>query len=607
MKKRWTALLLLISLALGMAGFGPAALAESRTVYVASNTLKVYKKASTSSKLLGVMAYAEKLSCLAVSDSWARVENASGDIGYCKKSSLTTENPNTLDKTVYITKSGVKVYSRPSTSAEVLVKVGDGDLKKGYTAVAVTSDGDWVRLKNGKSYGYAQMKYISSAPAADEAADELSETVYVSSNTLKVYKKTSTSSAVLGTMSFGESLTLLQASDEWAKVRNDSGSVGYCKLSALTDENPNGLPVTAYATKDDVKVYKRPSTSADVLKKLEEGKGVDMVAVNKDRDWARVELSGGKYGYVQTKFLVLDALPAEPEQIPGEDYANLEGTTAYVTSATLKVYKHADAEADVLGTLAYGEETTLLKVSDGWAMVRSGSGSIGYCGYGGLSDENPNTYDKTIYASGDGTRVYVHPNDDASVAATLDRNQSMTLVAVLDDLGWGRVRLSSGAYGYVQADNVSTSPVEDEASNAPVQTPAPEEDASDTAKAVIALATKQLGDPYVYSACGPDKFDCSGLVYYCYKEAAGIKLNRTAYSQGYDDKYQKISDAKDLQPGDLVFFDTNSGDSDLSDHSGIYIGGGKFIHASSAASKVIQSSLSSGYYARTFSWGRRVL
>lgn len=606
MNKRWTALLLLAALALGMLGFGPAALAESRTVYVASNTLKVYKKASTSSKLLGTMAYAEKLSCLAVSDSWARVENASGDIGYCRKSSLTTENPNTLDKTVYITKSGVKVYSHPSTGAEVLVKVGDGDLKKSYTAVAVTSDGEWVRLKNGKSYGYAQMKYISSSPAADESADELSETVYVSADTLKVYKKASTSSTVLGTMSFGESLTLLRLGDEWARVQNASGSVGYCRLSGLTDENPNGLPVTAYATKDDVKLYKQPSTSASVLKKLEKGKGVDMVAVNKDRDWARVELSG-VWGYVQTKYLVLESLPAEPDQTPNDDYAGLEGTTAYVTSATLKVYESVDTGADVLGTLAYGEKTALLMVSDGWAMVRSSSGSIGYCAFGGLSDENPNTYDQTIYALDDGTRVYARPNDDASVVATLNKNDGMTLVAVLDNLAWGRVRLSGGEYGYVQAANVALSPVEDGATNAPVQTPAPEEDASDTAKAVIALARKQLGDPYVYSASGPDRFDCSGLVYYCYKEAAGIRLNRTAYSQGYDDQYPKISDAKDLRPGDLVFFDTNSGDSDLSDHSGIYIGSGRFIHASSAASKVIESSLSSGYYARTFSWGRRVL
>ena len=62
----------------------------------------------------------------------------------------------------------------------------------------------------------------------------------------------------------------------------------------------------------------------------------------------------------------------------------------------------------------------------------------------------------------------------------------------------------------------------------------------------------------------------------------------------------------ELKRGDLVFFDTVS-DDDLSDHAGLYLGGGKFIHASSSAGKVIVSTLASGYYNRVFSWGRRVL
>ena len=64
----------------------------------------------------------------------------------------------------------------------------------------------------------------------------------------------------------------------------------------------------------------------------------------------------------------------------------------------------------------------------------------------------------------------------------------------------------------------------------------------------------------------------------------------------------------ELKRGDLVFFDTVA-DSDLSDHSGLYIGNGKFIHASSSGKKVIISDLSKpgSYYNRVFSWGRRVL
>ena len=55
-----------------------------------------------------------------------------------------------------------------------------------------------------------------------------------------------------------------------------------------------------------------------------------------------------------------------------------------------------------------------------------------------------------------------------------------------------------------------------------------------------------------------------------------------------------------------MFFNTVS-DSDQSDHTGIYLGSGYFIHASSGGEKVVVSNLNSGYYNRVFSWGRRVL
>ena len=126
---------------------------------------------------------------------------------------------------------------------------------------------------------------------------------------------------------------------------------------------------------------------------------------------------------------------------------------------------------------------------------------------------------------------------------------------------------------------------------------------------VIYVAQCQLGKPYVYGGNGPSHYDCSGLTYYCFKQI-GISLERSAYAQGYDRHYNKIYEPKDLKRGDLVFFNTNDSDGDLSDHAGLYLGNGYFIHASSSAKKVIISqfvSSSSNYYLRTFSWGYRVL
>ena len=75
----------------------------------------------------------------------------------------------------------------------------------------------------------------------------------------------------------------------------------------------------------------------------------------------------------------------------------------------------------------------------------------------------------------------------------------------------------------------------------------------------------------------------------------------------YDDSYFKIESIKELQEGDLVYFNTNRSDKDLSDHAGIYIGDNQFIHASSSKRKVIISDLSEGYYNERFSRGRRIV
>lgn len=120
------------------------------------------------------------------------------------------------------------------------------------------------------------------------------------------------------------------------------------------------------------------------------------------------------------------------------------------------------------------------------------------------------------------------------------------------------------------------------------------------AKQIIATAKQYIGVPYVWGGTSPNGFDCSGLVYYVFRQH-GITLNRTAATQYQHGTY--VSKA-DLQAGDLVFFQ-NTYKSGIS-HVGIYIGGGQFIHASSSAGVTI-SYLSNSYWSGHYYGARRVL
>jgi cell wall-associated NlpC family hydrolase len=86
--------------------------------------------------------------------------------------------------------------------------------------------------------------------------------------------------------------------------------------------------------------------------------------------------------------------------------------------------------------------------------------------------------------------------------------------------------------------------------------------------AAVAVAERYLGVPYVWGGASPSGFDCSGLMYYAY---AQIGKYVPHYTVAEWNAFPHVP-LNQLQPGDLVFFN-NLG------HVGMYIGGGKMIHA----------------------------
>ncbi len=120
---------------------------------------------------------------------------------------------------------------------------------------------------------------------------------------------------------------------------------------------------------------------------------------------------------------------------------------------------------------------------------------------------------------------------------------------------------------------------------------------------VIRIAKRYLGTRYVWGAEGPKGFDCSGFTQYVMKKSKGITIPRVSRRQAY---YGKYVSRKNLKPGDLIFFDTSRRRRGYVNHVGIYIGNGKFIHASSARHRVVITSLNSPFYKARFKWGRRI-
>jgi cell wall-associated NlpC family hydrolase len=123
--------------------------------------------------------------------------------------------------------------------------------------------------------------------------------------------------------------------------------------------------------------------------------------------------------------------------------------------------------------------------------------------------------------------------------------------------------------------------------SAPAPAPAPH-------SSVVSIALQYLGVPYVWGGASPSGFDCSGLTMYAYAKVGVYLPHNAAMQYGMGTPVSRSQ----LAPGDLVFFNGLS-------HVGMYIGGGRFVHAPHTGDVVKISSLSEYWYAATYVGARR--
>lgn len=118
----------------------------------------------------------------------------------------------------------------------------------------------------------------------------------------------------------------------------------------------------------------------------------------------------------------------------------------------------------------------------------------------------------------------------------------------------------------------------------------------------IALAKQQIGVRYVLGGKGPDKFDCSGFVYYCLKPLGKMTRYYNSAGMGQIDSWPTVYGKENLQPGDLIFYKSEGSDTRIT-HVAIWLGGGKLIHASASEGCVCITSWG-GWSDRNFLYGK---
>jgi cell wall-associated NlpC family hydrolase len=123
------------------------------------------------------------------------------------------------------------------------------------------------------------------------------------------------------------------------------------------------------------------------------------------------------------------------------------------------------------------------------------------------------------------------------------------------------------------------------------QVPAAAPPQAEPGAAIANLAAALIGTSYEFGGADLKGFDCSGLALFVH-ERVGISIPRTAAAQ---QRAAQPVPLTQLLPGDLVFFRMGAGGID---HVGVYLGGGRFVHAPHRGVAVSSAALSDDFFAR---------
>ena len=415
-KNYFTRILALVLMMAVLLPFAPA-LAETYSAAVTAKSMRVYKNPY----LTGASTTLSKYTVVRVTDTQDGVAKMTykGVTIYGKLESLTAVEEMAVKATV--TKN-TRVYEKASTSSRSTV------LKAGTEVYVLAVNGSAAMIEKNGVVGYTYTSCLKLEKNDFDTDDEIgggmeeggntgSKIEYSGSsvviediaavvdvNSMSVYKSASTSSKKLGTLSYGQAVTVRAYNSKWAYIEL-KGKFGFCKLSSLIranayteeEENPFDEPATgnpaldnavpATVTAASVKVYASPSTSSKKLGTLQKGIQVNVIKYNKT--WAYIEFSG-TYGYCSIKALTRNS-DMNPDDLPESSQEQIDAAgailgVATVVTATAPMYEKADTSSTST-TLAMGTSVNVHKYNNTWAYC-SVDQKLGYIQLKYLSPDN---------------------------------------------------------------------------------------------------------------------------------------------------------------------------------------------------------------------------
>ncbi len=259
---------------------------------------------------------------------------------------------------------------------------------------------------------------------------------------------------------------------------------------------------------------------------------------------------------------------------------------AVVLQPVANMYSKPSEDADVVSQAIYGANVSLLERQEGWAHIRTVDDYTGWTPLTALRPGPPYAA-KGRVAEVQSLFAHVYREPDVTRHApvvTVPFETRFEVVAEPDNRRWMQVRLPDDRSAWLQTGDVAfdAKPL--------------------TIPEMLELSRKFLGLPYTWGGTSSFGYDCSGFAQML-ERRRGVNMPREAQPQADWSAVIPV-ERKDLVPGDLLYFGSSS---QHITHTGVYLGAGKFIDATTHETPMVRiDDLNDPYWTELLVAARRV-
>ncbi|MDY6231720.1 C40 family peptidase [Peptostreptococcus porci] len=410
-------------------------------------------------------------------------------------------------------------------------------------------------------------------------------------NGINLREQPSATSNKVSELQAGAKLTVISNQDGWANVQTEDGQNGWVSGYYVSGNEADGK----VQSNDVDSANKNENNDVNANSEIKSG---NKVVTNENTEKVEVNSNFENSGAANVK-------TGQGSNVEVKSNAKIASTTS------LNVRIGPSVSNGISGVIYKGEIFKVVsKSSNGWYKVILKDGTTGWASgkyinltnevdksnvsefIKGSDNDVKSTETNTTVSSNQGTvnskvglNVRAGAGTKNAVISTLKSNAVVNIIG--EENGWYKIKLSDGSTGYVgasfinrTASTTSTDSTKSSATAKQTDTKVAVGDTtpSATGNKVADYAQTLLGTRYTWGGSSTSGFDCSGFTQYVYKNALGVDIPRVSRAQATVGSAVSTSSMK---VGDLLYFDTTG--SGTTSHVGIYLGNGKFIHASGTA------------------------